>query len=394
MVKAFFGAIIDYFKRTDKLFWVMTILASFYGFFLIASQQRGGPVDYLKTQMIAVFIGYIAAVILSLVDYNYLAKFWWFFAGIALAMTFAVFFIGIQVNGTDDVGWIRLPGGITFQPAELTKICFILTFSKHLAELSERGRLKTFLGVISLGLHAMIPVGLIHLQGDDGTALVFALMFLIMSFAAGVQLRYFLVLGIGALAAMPFVWAKLLNSDQKNRLAVLLGADDATFKTYGWQQYQGKVSIASGGVTGRGLFQGPRVANDVVPYQENDFIFTVAGEELGFIGCAAILLLFALILFRLLMNASQAGNALGRNICYGFFSLIAIQVLVNLGMVLGFLPVVGIPLPFFSSGGTSVACLYLGAGLVQSVYMHPEAPGEKPIKVSLSKTIQGNIFAP
>lgn len=393
-IKNFFGAIADYIKRTDKIFWLLTLTASFYGCCLIASQQRDGSVNFLKTQIMAVTIGYIAAIIISVIDYNFLAKLWWLFAGICLALTVAVFFIGIQVSGTDDVGWIRLPGGMTFQPSELTKICFILTFSKHLAYLTEINRLHSFIGVMSLVVHAAIPIGLIHLQGDDGAALVFAFMFVIMTFVAGVQLRYFIILISAVICAVPLIWTKVMNDDQKNRLLVLFGTDDTNFQTYGWQQYQGKVSIASGGFLGKGYYNGPRVEKDMVPYQENDFIFTVAGEELGFIGCIAILLLFVLLLLKVLRTSSQACNPLGRNICIGFFALIGVQVIINLGMVLGLLPVVGITLPFFSSGGSSVACLYLGIGLVQSVYMHPTDSEDKPVKVEISKTIQGSIFAP
>lgn len=393
MVKAFFSALLGYFKRTDKLFWSMTLMASFFGLILIASQQRDSGVNFLKTQAMAVALGYTAAVIISLMDYNNIAKLWWFIGGFALLLTFSVFFIGIQVSGTDDVGWILLPGGITFQPSELTKICFILTFSKHLAVLIENGRLKTLLGVLSLTGHAMIPIGLIHLQGDDGAALVFALMFLIMSFAAGVQLRYFLILGGLALASVPLLWTRILNTDQKNRMMVLFGADDATLRTYGWQQYQGKVSIAAGGISGKGLFNGPRVAADVVPYQENDFIFTVAGEELGFVGCVGILLLLTLLLVRVLMIAARAANPLGKSICVGFFALVAVQVTVNLGMVLGLLPVIGITLPFFSSGGTSVACLYLGVGLVQSVKMHPELPRGASLQLHISKNTRNRLLS-
>ena len=394
MIKNILGATVDYFKKTDKIFWVLTLMASLYGFCLIASQQRGGEVNFLRTQIMAVCLGYVAAILLSLFDYNYIAKLWPYIAFVALSLTFAVFFIGIQVSGTDDVGWISLPGGLTFQPSELTKICFIVTFAKHLSYLIETERLKTFLGVMTLVIHAAVPMVLIHMQGDDGAVLVFGAMFLVMSFAAGVQVRYFVALFIAVLCAVPLVWSKFMNEDQQNRLMVLFGADDSTMQTYGWQQYQGKVSIASGGVTGKGLFNGPRVANDVVPYQENDFIFTVAGEELGFIGCAAILLLFFLILLKVLMTASAASNVLGKSICMGFFALIGVQVMVNLGMVLGLLPVVGITLPFFSSGGTSVACLYLGVGLVQSVHMHPTDPENKPVRVEVSKTIRGSIFAP
>ncbi len=394
VVKNFFAAIWDYIKRTDKIFWLMTLAATFCGLCLIASQQRGGEVNFLKTQFLAVAIGYIAAIIISLIDYNFLAKLWWIFAIIALTLMIAVFFIGIQVVGTDDVGWIRLPGGLTFQPSELTKICFILTFSKHLSYLVEIDKLHSFIGVISLVAHAMIPIGIIHLQGDDGAALVFALMFVIMTFVAGVQLRYFIILFSLILCAIPILWTKIMNEDQKNRLLVLFGTDDSNMQTYGWQQYQGKVSIASGGFSGKGLFNGPRVEKNMVPYQENDFIFTVAGEELGFIGCIAVLMLFAMMLLKILHTSSISCNPLGRNICIGFFSLIGVQIVINLGMVLGLLPVVGITLPFFSSGGSSVACLYLGVGLVQSVYMHRTDNEDKPVKVEISKTIRGSIFAP
>lgn len=393
-IKNFFLTIWDYIKRTDRIFWLMTVVASFYGLCLVASQQRAGDVNFLKTQIMAVSIGYIAAVVISCIDYNFIAKLWWLFGGISLALTFAVFFIGIQVAGTDDVGWISLPGGMTFQPSELTKICFILTFSKHLAYLTEIDKLHSFVGVMSLVVHAMIPIGLIHLQGDDGTALVFAFMFIIMTFMAGVQLRYFIVLFSAVLCAIPILWTKIMNDDQKNRLLVLFGTDDTNLQTYGWQQYQGKVSIASGGFWGKGIFNGPRVEKEMVPYQENDFIFTVAGEELGFIGCIGIIALFVMILVKILHTSVISCNPLGRNICIGFFSLIGVQVIINLGMVLGLLPVVGITLPFFSSGGSSVACLYLGVGLVQSVYMHRSDTEDKPVKVEISKTIQGSIFAP
>lgn len=394
IINRFFSGIADYFKRTDKILWLITLTASIYGCILIASQQRSGDVNFLRSQLMAVGIGYVAAIIVSLMDYNFIAKCWWLIGGVALALTAAVFFIGIQIPGTDDVGWILLPGGLTFQPSELTKICFIVTFSKHLSYLAEKGKLHSFIGVLTLLIHAGIPICLIHMQGDDGAALVFAFMFFIMTFAAGVQLRYFIALFIAVIAAAPFLWTRIMNSDQQNRLLILFNNDDEMMQTYGWQQYQGKVSIASGGITGKGLFEGPRVEKNMVPYQENDFIFTVAGEELGFIGCIAILLIFVLMIFKTLRTSRESCNLLGKNICIGFFSLIITQVVINLGMVLGLLPVVGITLPFFSSGGSSAACLYLGIGLVQSVYMHPTDGSEKPIKIEVSKTIQGSIFTP
>lgn len=370
-MKRIFDSIWNYIKKTDKWFWILTMSASIYGFLLIYSQQRSGGTNFLKTQIIAVGIGYIVAVFISCIDYRFYGKVWWIFAGVALSLTILVFFIGIQIAGTDDVGWIKI-GSITFQPSELTKICFIITFAKHISVLVKYDKLRSFFGVMTLVFHAAIPILLIHMQGDDGTALVFGFMFLIMTFAAGVQLRYFISFLLVICVSAPLFYTKIMNDDQRNRLLVLFNLDDNSLTTYGWQQYQGKVSIASGGLFGEGYMNGPRVAKDIVPYQENDFIFTVAGEEFGFIGCTILLLILLFIVIKTMRDAYLADDTFGKMICYGFFSIIATQTVINIGMVLGIFPVVGITLPFFSSGGTSVMCLYFGVGLVQSVYMHRE----------------------
>ena len=370
-MKRIFDSIWNYIKKTDKWFWILTMSASIYGFLLIYSQQRSGGTNFLKTQIIAVGIGYIVAVFISCIDYRFYGKVWWIFAGVALSLTILVFFIGIQIAGTDDVGWIKI-GSITFQPSELTKICFIITFAKHISVLVKYDKLRSFFGVMTLVFHAAIPILLIHMQGDDGTALVFGFMFLIMTFAAGVQLRYFISFLLVICVSAPLFYTKIMNDDQRNRLLVLFNLDDNSLTTYGWQQYQGKVSIASGGLFGEGYMNGPRVAKDIVPYQENDFIFTVAGEEFGFIGCTILLLILLFIVIKTMRDAHSADDTFGKMICYGFFSIIATQTVINIGMVLGIFPVVGITLPFFSSGGTSVMCLYFGVGLVQSVYMHRE----------------------
>ena len=370
-MKRIFDSIWNYIKKTDKWFWILTMSASIYGFLLIYSQQRSGGTNFLKTQIIAVGIGYIVAVFISCIDYRFYGKVWWIFAGVALSLTILVFFIGIQIAGTDDVGWIKI-GSITFQPSELTKICFIITFAKHISVLVKYDKLRSFFGVMTLVFHAAIPILLIHMQGDDGTALVFGFMFLIMTFAAGVQLRYFISFLLVICVSAPLFYTKIMNDDQRNRLLVLFNLDDNSLTTYGLQQYQGKVSIASGGLFGEGYMNGPRVAKDIVPYQENDFIFTVAGEEFGFIGCTILLLILLFIVIKTMRDAHLADDTFGKMICYGFFSIIATQTVINIGMVLGIFPVVGITLPFFSSGGTSVMCLYFGVGLVQSVYMHRE----------------------
>ena len=371
-MNSFTKSLKNFFTKTDKLLWILTIGAVAYSILLISSMQRTSDYNYLQSQLIAVLIGYAVAVIVSLIDYENLLKAWWLLALLGLLMLIMVFFLGINVTGTDDTAWIRLPGGLTFQPSELVKIVFIITFSKHLQILNQTEKLHTLFGVLSLIPHIALPVILIHMQGDDGTALVFLFMFIIMSFAGGVQIRYFLIMFLLLCTSIPLIWNYFLNDEHKNRLIALFDIDGNAMTNYVWQQYQGKVSIASGGLEGYGLYNGPRVASGIVPEQENDFIFTVAGEELGFFGCALLILILLLILIKILFNSTLSRDYSGKCICIGVFSMIASQTVINIGMVLGLLPVIGITLPFFSSGGTSMLSILISIGLVQSVYTHKD----------------------
>lgn len=364
-----FHSIADYFKKSDKALWLLTIIAIVYSLMLIASMQRSGKYNFLQTQIIAIATGLVSAIIISAADYKYIIKKWYFAAIISFILAGLVFVFGIQVAGTDDTAWIQI-GSLTIQPSEFIKICFIITFTKHLTYLEEKDMLKSFVGVITLVLHAMIPMIIIHMQGDDGTVLIFALIFLFMSFIAGVQLRYFAILGGILLVSVPLIWNLFMNDDQRNRLLALFDIDGNAMTTYGWQQYQGKVSISSGSLFGKGLFNGPRVEHGIVPEQENDFIFTVAGEELGFIGCIALMIILLLIMIRILINAKQTNDMSGKLLCSGAFAIISSQTIINIGMVLGFFPVIGITLPLFSAGGTSALATLICLGLVQSVRTH------------------------
>lgn len=364
-----FHSIADYFKKSDKALWLLTIIAIVYSLMLIASMQRSGEYNFLQTQIIAIATGLVSAIIISAADYKYIIKKWYFAAIISFILAGLVFVFGIQVAGTDDTAWIQI-GSLTIQPSEFIKICFIITFTKHLTYLEEKDMLKSFVGVITLVLHAMIPMIIIHMQGDDGTVLIFALIFLFMSFISGVQLRYFAILGGILLVSVPLIWNLFMNDDQRNRLLALFDIDGNAMTTYGWQQYQGKVSISSGSLFGKGLFNGPRVEHGIVPEQENDFIFTVAGEELGFIGCIALMIILLLIMIIILINAKQTNDMSGKLLCSGAFAIISSQTIINIGMVLGFFPVIGITLPLFSAGGTSALATLICLGLVQSVRTH------------------------
>ena len=367
-----FQSFFDYFKKTDLVLWILTLVTVIYSFLIISSMQRSGDYNFLKTQIAAVAIGFISAIIISHADYRYLVSKWYLWVIAAATLAILVFIFGIQVTGTDDTAWLSLPGGFTIQPSELIKICFIISFTKHLSYLNEKGYIHNIFGVITLGIHAVIPMTVIHIQGDDGTVLIFGMIFIFMTFTAGVQLRYFAILAGGLVVGIPIIWNFFMNNEHRNRILALFDIDGNAMTNYGWQQYQGKVSIASGGLSGSGLYNGSRVEYGIVPEQENDFIFTVAGEELGFIGCMILMILLFAIILKIILNAKQTNDAQGKYICCGVFAMIASQTIINLGMVLGFLPVIGITLPLFSSGGSSALATLISIGLVQSVRNHNE----------------------
>lgn len=332
--------------------------------------QRAGDYNFLRPQIAAVLLGTAAALLIANADYRFFLKKWYISALIGILLSVLVFLFGINISGTDDTAWLQLPGGFTVQPSEFMKICFIITFSKHLTYLNEKKMIHSFFGVLTLLVHALIPMILIHFQGDDGTVLIFVFIFLIMTYIAGVQLRYFVMLGIALLVGIPIIWNFVLNDEHRNRFLALFDIDGNAMTNYGWQQFQGKISMASGGLSGTGLYNGSRVEYGIVPEQENDFIFTVAGEELGFIGCIILMAILFGIIVRLIIDAKKANNSDGRYICTGVFATIAAQTIINLGMVLGFLPVIGITLPLFSAGGTSALSTLICIGLVQSVCNH------------------------
>lgn len=380
----------SYFQKTDVILWIFTAIAILYSLLLISDMQRAGTYNYLITQTMAIFVGIIAAWVVSIVNYKFIVKLWWLFALVGIGLAGMVFVFGVQVSGTDDTAWIQLPGGITFQPSEFMKICFIITFTKHLTFLKENEMIKSLLGIISLLVHVGVPIILIHMQGDDGAVLIFLFIAIVMSFLAGVPARYFAILGGAIAVGLPVLWNFFLNNEHRNRILALFDLDGNAMTNYGWQQYQGKVSIASGQIYGSGLYNGRRVEYGIVPEQENDFIFTVAGEEFGFIGCMVLLAILVVIILRVLINAKNAYDSKGSFICYGVFAMIASQTIINIGMVLGVIPVIGITLPFFSSGGTSVLSMMISIGLVQSVMYNQEKDMDKA-KIRLGSQSRARI---
>lgn len=396
MLNSIGESILNYLKRADILLWLLLAAMCAYSLLLLHSVSQSASADYFRAQLFPIVLGAAGALIVSSIDYADIANFWYIIAGFSIFLMIYTYLFGERIMGSGGVdarAWISI-GNRTFQSSELVKIAFMITFAKHLDIVKKKGAIGDFPQILLLCLHAGIAMALCELQGDTGATIGFFSMFLFMSLAAGVPLRYFAILAGLVVVALPIVWQYVLKDYQKNRFVAVfnLDTDPDIRMTDGFQQWQGRVSIGSGGLRGQGLGQGPRVRSNVVPFQHSDYIFSVAGEELGFIGCVAILGLLLLFMIKILHVASTSRDDLGRYICFGFFGIIALQSVWNIGMCLTILPAMGITLPFFSAGGSSSMCLYLGFGLVQSVHMRrKEIDGlhlrpSQPIRPSYKKT--------
>jgi len=361
------GRIADFFRESDKLMLILCLMATAYGCVAVFSStyymENFRPII---VQTFCMFLGFFAALVVSTYDYEKMFKKWYLIALLGLIPVILTFFIGYAPEGTDDKAWIDL--GITaFQPSELMKVCFIITFSAHLKKVKPNiNKFKNLVLVIS---HGVFPVALIFLQGDWGSAIVFGVITIFMMWAAGVSWKVF-VLGISAvLVASPFFYLFVLSESHRNRILTLFSAEK-DIQGIDYQQWRGSVALANGGWFGQGFLKGDLTQVGGVPESHNDFIFVSIGEEFGFIGCLIVLLLLAAICLRCMRVARICINDGGKLICVGVFSMIFAQAVINIGMCTSVLPVIGVTLPFFSSGGTSLLCLFLGIGLELNVYKH------------------------
>ena len=359
--------IADFIRETDKLLLLLCFFATSYGCVAVFSATY-----YMESyrrvivQVFAMLAGLFAALVISAYEYEKIYKIWYIVAAIGLIPVILTFFIGFAPEGTDDRAWLDL-GITTFQPSELLKICFVVTFSLHLRKVKPNlNKLKTLIPVC---LHGVFPVLLIHFQGDDGTALVFAVMVVFMLWAAGLSWKYFVIAISSAVVASPFVYFFVMNEDHRERIKLLFDIE-ADIQGIGYQQWRGRMALANGGITGQGFLQGDITQSGVLPESYNDFIFVCIGEEFGFLGCLAVIILLAAICLRCMRIARICTNDGGKLMCVGIFAMLFAQAVINIGMCTSLLPVIGVTLPFFSCGGTSLACLFLGIGLVLNVYKH------------------------
>ena len=358
----------DYWRECDKMLLTLCFAAGGYGCLAVLSATRSsGSFGDFFMQAAALFLGMVVVIFISGFDYRRLSRFWPLIAALTLVPVLLTFVIGYAPGNTDDKAWLMI-AGFSFQPSELLKIGFIITFSLHLGSVG--ADINKFKNVILLAIHGGFPVALIFVQGDVGTAIIFALMFLSMMFAAGLKIWYWITAFGSAIVAAPLAYFFLLNDDHRERILNMFNVE-ADLLGAGWQQWRGRIALANGGFFGRGLFRGPLTQiKDGIPEGHNDFIFCSIGEELGLLGCLAVVLLLVGICVRILKIGKSTSEPFGRFICVGVFAMFAGQTIINLGMCLSVLPVIGVTLPLFSAGGTSLLFLFAGIGLDMSDHMN------------------------
>jgi rod shape determining protein RodA len=353
-------------RHVDLALLVVTGVIAAIGLVLVYSATRrfDGGTGVVARQAFFVVVGVAAMAVISLVDYRRIAD-WWpmIYAGGIVLLVGVLTPLGSTVNGTR--GWYQF-GPLVLQPAELGKLATIIAVAAFLGSVDEVDlrRLAGALGLIGA------PMLLTMLQPDLGSALVFIVAGLGMLVVAGVKMRHLAVLLLlGVVAVFAILSSDTLDQYQKDRLLSFANPDSVSEAAV-YNVRQAQTAISSGGLTGFGFGNGPSTRLGYVPAQQTDFIFTVAGEEFGFVGAGTLVLLFGIMIWRIWRIAQMAADPMGMLLCVGVLSMLLFHIFENIGMNLGIMPITGIPLPLVSQGGSSVLASFVALGLVQSVHMH------------------------
>ncbi len=363
---------IGFFGGLDFVTMITALIGSVYGLALIYSATYSKLTDGkiitsdVRSTLISVAGGVIFALIVCNIDYEIISKLWPIIAGGCILLMIITMFFGVAVNESrqDARSWLNL-GFFTFQTSELLKVGFIISFSYHLDMVKDHiNRVKT---IVPLVIHGMIPVALVIATGDAGSALVFLIMFIGMLFFAKVHIGYF-VAGICAIiVAFAAAWKlKIIDGIQRERITALFYPEQYADTLY--QQTNGKIAMGSGGWLGQGFLNGTMTQSRQVPVNESDMILSVAGEEFGYIGTLAVLVILTVLVVRVISTGLKARDNVGYLMCSGIAVMLFAQIFINIGMELSILPCIGITLPLFSAGGSSSLCIYLALGIEMSVY--------------------------
>ena len=366
----------DFFKKGDMVLLVLCLVVAGFGVICIASatsaEKFGGNFKYIAIQIISIGLGVLMYALVSSIDLDYLSE------HRGLMVAFNIFLLLLLIpfgtdNNTGNRSWLHFPGfPVNVQPAEICKITYIIIMASVMS--SHQNRISHPVSVLHMLMHLGILVVLnLALSSDMGVSLIFVFIFIGMAFAGGVSLWWF-ALAIGSIAAaFPILW-QFLGQYQRNRILILF---DPTIDPQGInERYHSKINLQSltgGGLMGQGLFQGNRTQGGNLFAQHTDYIFTSMGEELGFAGCVLIMVLELAIIARCIYVGVRCQDYMRRLVCYGAASALMFQLMINVGMCIGVMPVIGLTLPLISYGGSSVVTIFAMLGLVSGAYARPSS---------------------
>ena len=375
-MRRFFEELKDFSKKGDMVLLVLCLIVSGFGLICITSatsaDKFGSNIRYITLQSVAIMMGVAAFMIVSSMDLDVLSEHRaWLVAFNCLLLLMLIPFG--DDNNSGNRSWLDIPGlPFMIQPAEICKVTYIIIMASVMS--SHQNRISHPVSVIHMGMHLLALVGLnLALSSDMGVSLIFVFIFIGMTFAGGVSIWWF-VLAISLIAAaFPILW-QFLGEYQQNRILILF---DETIDPQGinerYHSMMNLKSLTGGGLTGQGLFNGNRTQGGNLFAQHTDYIFSSMGEELGFIGCVGIMLLEFAIIARCFYVGVKCQDYMRRVVCFGAGSALMFQVMINVGMCIGVMPVIGLTLPFISYGASSVVTIFAMLGLVSGAHARPSS---------------------
>jgi rod shape determining protein RodA len=354
------------FKNFDYILLVCILLLGFISLVTMYSTDGGKILFHTKSHFTKLIIFTIMMLVISFINIKF-----WFFTGyifyisVILLLVWTYLF-GIQSSGSQR--WIDLYF-INLQPSELMKICIILCLAKyfHRMKLENVNSIYTILTSLII---ILLPMGLVIVQPDLGTSLLIAISGIAVLWFAGINYKYFIYTMLGFLISLPFI-ISFLKPYQKLRVLTFLNPDRDPLGA-GYQIIQSKIAVGSGGIFGKGFLKGTQSYLEFLPEKHTDFIFTLFSEEFGFIGSALLLLIYAIIIYRIIVIGASSRSFFAKIFCYSFGAAIFVYITINMSMVLGLLPIVGSPLPIMSYGGSSMLATMIGFGVVMSAKVHSQ----------------------
>ena len=374
-MKNILRALQRFFSEADMLLLAVSLISAIYGVILITSvvsNQSDKAVD-VAVQIGALTIGVMLFVLFSYIDIDIIAEQFGFLFVFSLMFLMTLYFWGYGQEETGNKAWLRF-FNIGIQPSEVVKITFIIIIAKMIVNYRERKTLNNFISLIQIILvFGSFFSLIIFVSRDLGSALIYLFILVAMLYIGGVKLRWFALGGAIVAAASPLLW-NVLTDNQRNRILAPFIPDQIDPERQGvlWQSSLSVEAITSGGFTGQGLGNGRMTQSGFIFAQESDFIFATAGEELGFVGCIVIVILLSIIIIRCFYVGIKSNNLLGLLVCTGIAAKFISQTIENIGMCLGIFPVIGITLPFFSYGGSSLVTCFAAMGIVSGIKIRPK----------------------